>query len=153
MGAATVIRLRSRGDVDAIGSEVAPIWNVRPPVIMSTFAVADELVPHRRPASSCGIDLYGHRSLPQIAARVTRTSASVGSISRASGASSTRTSPAPYITVAHMSGCLRSEEEAGQARHRSFSAAATSRVSHDRTGTPDLTDPAMGLPAVPLTDD
>jgi hypothetical protein len=26
------------GVVDAIGSEVAPIWNVRPPVIMSTFA-------------------------------------------------------------------------------------------------------------------
>ena len=68
----------------------------------------------RRPASSCGIDLYGQRSLPQIAARVTRTSASVGSISRASGTSSMRTSPAPYISVARMGRCLRSEEEAGR---------------------------------------
>ena len=44
---------------------------------------ADELVAHRagRP-SSCSIWLYGHRSLPQMQARVTRTSASVGSTIR-----------------------------------------------------------------------
>jgi hypothetical protein len=40
--------------------------------------------PIRRPASSWAVDLHGHRSLPQIAARVTRTSASAGSIKLAS---------------------------------------------------------------------
>src|SRR5256884_7913861 len=55
-----------------------------------------------RPDSVGSIDLYGHRSLPQIAARVTRTSASVGSTRWASGTSSTRTSPAPYMRVARM---------------------------------------------------
>jgi hypothetical protein len=58
--------------------------------------------PIRRPVSVCSIWLYGQRSLPQTAARVTRTSASVGSIRRASGTFSTRTSPAPYITVARI---------------------------------------------------
>src|SRR6266542_5902926 len=58
--------------------------------------------PIRRPVSVGSIALYGHRSLPQIAARVTRTSASVDSIRWASGTSSTRTSPAPYIRVARM---------------------------------------------------
>ena len=109
--------------------------------------------PIRRPASSCGIDLYGHRSLPQIAARVTRTSASVDSISRASGTSSTRTSPAPYITVARMGRCLRSEEEAERARRLIVQCGShIPCVSHDRTGTPDLTDPAIGLSVVALTD-
>ena len=41
---------------------------------------ADELVPHA-PAGLVGHRLYGQRSLPQIAARVTATSASVGSTS------------------------------------------------------------------------
>src|SRR5215211_2447332 len=59
--------------------------------------------PIRRPVSLCSIDLYGQRSLPQIAARVTVTSASVGSMRRASGTVSTRTSPAPYITAARIS--------------------------------------------------
>src|SRR5207237_6039635 len=58
--------------------------------------------PIRRPFSSCGIVLYGQRSLPQIAARVTRTRASVGSIRWASGTFSTRTSPAPYMRVARI---------------------------------------------------
>src|SRR5207247_5099411 len=44
--------------------------------------------------------LYGQRSLPQMAARVTTTRASVGSIRRASGTVSIWTSPAPNITVA-----------------------------------------------------
>ena len=56
--------------------------------------------PIRRPVSVGSIGLYGQRSLPQIAARVTRTSASVGSIRWASGTFSTRTSPAPYMSVA-----------------------------------------------------
>src|SRR6266536_2257683 len=58
--------------------------------------------PIRRPVSLGSIDLYGQRSLPQIPARVTRTSASVESIRRASGTFSIRTSPAPYITVARI---------------------------------------------------
>jgi hypothetical protein len=58
--------------------------------------------PIRRPESVGSIDLYGQRSLPQIAARVTRTSASEGSINWASGTFSTRTSPAPYINVARI---------------------------------------------------
>ena len=42
---------------------------------------ADELVSHAAAGRrSCSIDLYGQRSLPQMPARVTRTSASVGSI-------------------------------------------------------------------------
>src|SRR5262249_31964189 len=58
--------------------------------------------PMRRPAFVGSIDLYGHRSLPQIAARLTRTSASVGSMRWASGTFSTRTSPAPYMSVARI---------------------------------------------------
>src|SRR5439155_2063192 len=58
--------------------------------------------PMRRPVSLGSIDLYGHRSLPQIAAQVTTTTASVGSISPVSGTVSTRTSPAPYMTVARI---------------------------------------------------
>jgi hypothetical protein len=45
---------------------------------------------------------YGHRSLPQIQALVTRTIASVASTMEGSGASSIRTSPAACITVALM---------------------------------------------------
>jgi hypothetical protein len=52
----------------------------------------------RRPCPEAGIDPYGHRSLPQMPERSTRTTASVGSRSVGSGTSSTRTSPAPYIT-------------------------------------------------------
>src|SRR5207245_2488685 len=48
------------------------------------------------------ISWYGQRSLPQMQARVTATSASVGSIRRASGTFSMRTSPAPYRTVARI---------------------------------------------------
>jgi hypothetical protein len=51
--------------------------------------------PSRRPLSACSRVLYGHRSLPQIAARLTTTRASVGSIRAASGTFSMRTSPAP----------------------------------------------------------
>src|SRR5215211_7974108 len=64
--------------------------------------------PIRRPVSLCSIVLYGQRSLPQIAARLTATRASVGSMGRASGAFSLRTSPALYITVARMVIYLRS---------------------------------------------
>ena len=63
---------------------------------------ADELVPHRRPVSLGSMVLYGQRSLPQMAARVTWTRASVGSTRRASGTVSMRTSPAPYMTVARI---------------------------------------------------
>src|SRR3954471_9473666 len=59
--------------------------------------------PMRFPVSLVGIELYGHRSLPQIHARVTRTRASVASTILASGTVSTRTSCTPYITVARMS--------------------------------------------------
>jgi hypothetical protein len=54
------------------------------------------------PRSERSIEAYGHRSLPQILARVTRTTASVGSMMAASGTSWTRTSPAAYMTVAFM---------------------------------------------------
>jgi hypothetical protein len=47
-------------------------------------------------------DDEGQRSLPQMQAWVTATIASVGSTRRASGTLSTRTSPAPYMTVARM---------------------------------------------------
>jgi hypothetical protein len=53
--------------------------------------------PIRFPVSLCFIELYGQRSLPQMQARVTMTIESVGSMSRASGTVSTRTSLAPYI--------------------------------------------------------
>ena len=43
---------------------------------------------------------YGCRSLPQTQVRTTRTTASVGCCSAGSGTFSTRTSPAPYISVA-----------------------------------------------------
>src|SRR5437588_7801502 len=58
--------------------------------------------PILRPLPLGSIVLYGHRSLPQMQARVTRRSASVRSIRRASGTLSIRTSPAPYMTVARM---------------------------------------------------
>src|SRR4051812_36355309 len=58
--------------------------------------------PMRRPVSLGSIDLYGQRSLPQMAARVTVTRTSVASVKRASGTVSTRTSPAPYMTVARI---------------------------------------------------
>jgi hypothetical protein len=54
------------------------------------------------PVSDDSIDAYGHRSLPQMQARVTRTTASVGSTIFASGTFSVRTSPAAYMTVASM---------------------------------------------------
>src|SRR5918995_3622766 len=54
------------------------------------------------PVSVRSIWLYGQRSLPQIHARVTRTTASVGSEIVASGTSSMRTSPAPNMTVARI---------------------------------------------------
>src|SRR3954471_16445947 len=49
-----------------------------------------------------GPRLYGQRSLPQMQARVTRTTASVGWTIVASGTFSTRTSPALCMTVARM---------------------------------------------------
>jgi hypothetical protein len=54
------------------------------------------------PVSERSIEAYGHRSLPQTQARVTRTIASVGSTIAASGTSSTRTSLAAYMPVALM---------------------------------------------------
>jgi hypothetical protein len=64
--------------------------------------------PMTRPLSVCSIVLYGQRSLPQMQARVTVTTASVGSIRRASGTFSIRTSPAPNMTVARIAIYLRS---------------------------------------------
>src|SRR5205085_8380597 len=46
--------------------------------------------------------LYGQRSLPQMQARLTVTTASVGSMRRASGTFSMRTFPAPNMTVARI---------------------------------------------------
>jgi hypothetical protein len=54
------------------------------------------------PVSEGSIDAYGHKSLPQIQARVTRMITSVGSTIAGSGTSWTRTSPAAYMTVALM---------------------------------------------------
>src|SRR3954452_6585877 len=54
------------------------------------------------PVSEGSIEAYGHRSLPQMQARVTRTTASVDSVMAASGTSWTQTSPAAYMTVAFM---------------------------------------------------
>src|SRR6266496_6455012 len=48
------------------------------------------------------MEAYGHRSLPQIAALSTRTTASAGWWIFGSGRSSTRMSPAPYITAARI---------------------------------------------------
>src|SRR5207245_5722964 len=56
----------------------------------------------RRGGSPGFISLYGQRSLPQMQARLTATSASVESIRRASGTFWMRTSPAPYRTVARI---------------------------------------------------
>ena len=79
-----------------------------PGFIVSTSAPVSSTTPMnscpmRRPDSLGSIDLYGQRSLPQIAARVTRTSASPLSTRPASGTFSTRTSPAAYMTVARIS--------------------------------------------------
>jgi hypothetical protein len=54
------------------------------------------------PVSVASSDAYGQRSLPQMQARVTRTTASVGSAIVASGTSSMRTSPAANMKVALM---------------------------------------------------
>ncbi|MBP1688574.1 MAG: hypothetical protein H6Q33_4717 [Deltaproteobacteria bacterium] len=58
--------------------------------------------PMRRPVSLRGSVLYGQRSLPQIQARPMVMTASVGSMRRASGMVSIRTSPTPNMTVARM---------------------------------------------------
>src|SRR5205085_6070608 len=58
--------------------------------------------PITRPVSLSSSVLYGHRSLPQMQAWVTRTTASVGSITAGSGTFAMRTSPAPYMTVARI---------------------------------------------------
>jgi hypothetical protein len=55
-----------------------------------------------RPFSVDSNSLYGQRSLPQMQARVMRTSASVGFTIVASGTFSRRTSPARYMIVARM---------------------------------------------------
>jgi hypothetical protein len=62
--------------------------------------------PMRWPVSLGAIDVYGHRSLPQMQARTTRMIASVRSITDGSGTFSIRTSPAPYMTVARISSLL-----------------------------------------------
>src|SRR3954467_1364563 len=54
------------------------------------------------PVSDGSIAPYGHRSLPQMQALVTRTTASVGSSILGSATSCTRTSPARYMMVARM---------------------------------------------------
>ena len=97
---------------------------------------ADELVAHR-PArvARAPSGLYGHRSLPQMQARVTRTSASVGSTIRGVGNVSTRTSPAPYMTVARMcllrSSSLRATEAHAPGHGRPV------LIDHSRTAIPD----------------
>ena len=63
---------------------------------------ADRLVAHALAGSTFGPSLYGHRSLPQMQARVTRITASVGSTMAASGTFSIRTSWALYMTVARI---------------------------------------------------
>ena len=79
----------------------------RPHLVAHILDDADELVPHAA-AGLRGLHLSVRpESLPQIAARVTATRASVGSTSWASGTSSTRTSPAPYMTVARIDGAAR----------------------------------------------
>src|SRR3954471_17984657 len=55
------------------------------------------------PFSLLAMSLYGQRSLPQTHARTTRRIASVGSRIDGSGTFSTRTSAAPYMTVARIS--------------------------------------------------
>src|SRR5215212_1009827 len=79
----------------------SPFFTIRTSVPMVSTTPMNSW-PIRFPVSLVGIELYGQRSLPQIHARVTRTSASVGSTMRASGTVSTRTSCAPYITVARI---------------------------------------------------
>src|SRR5712671_2524275 len=83
--------------------------------------------PILRPASLRAIVLYGQRSLPQIAPRRTVMSASVGSIRRASGTVSIRTSPAPYITVARIWLSLLFHP-------RAFIPPTASRLAHTRAG-------------------
>src|SRR6516164_184796 len=58
--------------------------------------------PITRPVSLRSIFWYGHKSLPQTHARVTRITASVDSTIFGSGTFSIRTSPALYITVARI---------------------------------------------------
>src|SRR5438132_2165480 len=60
--------------------------------------------PIRSPVSLGSIDRYGHRSLPQMQARVTRRRASVGSMRPGSATFSIRMSPAPWMTVALIRG-------------------------------------------------
>jgi hypothetical protein len=69
--------------------------------ISSTTPVASW--PMLWPVSLGAIELYGHRSLPQMQARTTRMIASVGSSIVGSGTSSMRTSPARYMTAARIS--------------------------------------------------
>jgi hypothetical protein len=54
----------------------------------------------RRPASLCSMDLYGLRSLPQMAARVTDDEGVRGLDEAGVGTGSTRTSPAPMRSAA-----------------------------------------------------
>jgi hypothetical protein len=79
----------------------SPFFTVRTSLPTSSMTPMNSC-PMRRPVSVGSIDLYGHRSLPQMAERVTQTSAPVGSTRRASGTVSTRTSPAPYMRVARV---------------------------------------------------
>src|SRR5258708_6071182 len=83
--------------------------------------------PIRWPASLGSIFRYGQRSLPQMQARVIVRRASVDSTRRASGTSSTRTSPAPYITVARILRSFLVE------RKRNVSCAPTLRNGLDRS--------------------
>jgi hypothetical protein len=69
-------------------------------VLPDSLDNADEPVPHATSGRRRLHLLVGPESLPQIHARVTRTTASVGRRIRGSGTVSTRTSPAPYMTVA-----------------------------------------------------
>jgi hypothetical protein len=79
----------------------SPTFMVRTSAPMaSTTPIAS--CPMRRPVSLCSIVLYGQRSLPQMQARLTTMTASVGSMMRASGMFSIRTSPALYMTVARI---------------------------------------------------
>src|SRR5581483_4535972 len=76
----------------------SPRFSVRTPLPTSSTTPIASCPITRAPSLGCSV-LYGQRSDPQIHARVTRSSASVGSRIVGSGTSSIRTSPAAYITV------------------------------------------------------
>ena len=100
--------------------------------------------PIGRPLSVGSRSAYGHRSLPQTQALVTRMIASVGSTIEGSGTSSTRTSPAAYMSVARM--VLAPGLEVVRLRRSTLGARATTGAG-DRPGRRHGVDgrPAQGV--------